>query len=120
MPARVADSRPGALTVDSAGSNSHSAPYAMTPMNWKVANATNATLTAISGQPRCRASPVQTPPNHAPSATRVARGRSVESGALESGAASAADGDALAGNSTLFADGLSADGLSVDGLSADG
>ena len=76
MPARLADSSPGAFTVDSGGNSSHKAPYAITPMNWKVAKATKAILTAISGQPRCLASPVQTPPSQAPSATRVARGLS--------------------------------------------
>ena len=47
-----------------------------------------------TGQPRCRASPVQTPPSTAPSATRVARGRACRSGivaATGSGPASGAD-----------------------------
>jgi hypothetical protein len=95
-PARLADSSPGAFTVDSGGSNSHKAPYAITPMNWKVARATNAILTTINGQPRCRASPVQTPPSHAPSATLVARGLSSESPGPESGTPSFAIGAAVA------------------------
>ena len=53
-------------------------------MNWNVASATKAILTAINGQPRCRANPVQTPPSQAPSATRVARGRSSEASAPDS------------------------------------
>src|SRR6478609_1175579 len=44
-------------------------------MNWNVIRATKAIRTTITGHPRCRASPVQTPPSQAPSATRVARGR---------------------------------------------
>ena len=95
-PARLADSSPGAFTVDSGGSNSHRAPYAITPMNWKVAKATNAILTTINGQPRCRASPVQTPPSHAPSATLVARGLSSESAAPESERSSSTIGGAAA------------------------
>ena len=105
-PARLADSSPGAFTVDSGGSNSHKAPYAITPMNWKVAKATNAILTTINGQPRCRASPVQTPPSHAPSATLVARGLSSESAGLESGTSSFAIGDAaVAGAKSVLAAG---------------
>ncbi len=75
MPARLADSSPGALVVDSGGISSHRAAYAMTPMNWARASPTNPIRTTISGQPRCRARPVQTPPSRAPSLTRVALGR---------------------------------------------
>ena len=75
IPARAADSRPGAFGTRSGGSSSQSAPYASTPMNWNVISATNAIRITSTGQPRCRARPVLTPPSQAPSATRVARGR---------------------------------------------
>ena len=68
-------------TVGSGGNSSQSAPYASTPMNWKAIRATKPIRITITGQPRCRARPVQTPPSQAPSATRVARGRTVGSGA---------------------------------------
>ena len=74
-PARLADSSPGAVVVGWAGISSQSAPYAITPRNWTIIRATKVIRTASTGQPRCRAKPVHTPPIIAPSATRVARGR---------------------------------------------
>ncbi len=59
--------------MDAGGISNQSAPYAITPMNWKVIRATKVIRTTITGQPRCRASPVQTPPSQAPSGIRVAR-----------------------------------------------
>ena len=59
-------------------------------MNWNVISATNAIRITSTGQPRCRARPVLTPPSQAPSATRVARGRG-SGGAVGSGPGSALD-----------------------------
>src|SRR5215213_3974907 len=56
-------------------------------MNWKVISATNAIRITSTGQPRCRASPVLTPPSQAPSATRVARDRG-SGGSVGSGSGS--------------------------------
>ena len=63
-------------------------------MNWKVIRATKAIRITSTGQPRCRASPVLTPPSQAPSATLVARGPSLRRG--ETGPARVA-GDARQG-----------------------
>jgi hypothetical protein len=82
MFARLAAASPGALVAGSGGINSHSAPYASTPMNWVTTSATKPTRMTITGQPRCRANPVQTPPSMAPSGTRVARRRPLPDSAL--------------------------------------
>ena len=73
-PRRVAASSPGAWLGGSAGSSSHSAPYAIAPMNWTNNNPTKPIRMTSTGQPKWRANPVQTPPSTAPSGTRVARG----------------------------------------------
>ena len=74
-PLRLAASSPGAESSGSGGSSNHRAPYAIAPRNWTSSRPTKPMRITITGQPRCRASPVQTPPRIAPSATRVARGR---------------------------------------------
>src|ERR671917_2797433 len=106
IPARAADSSPGAFATDSGGISSQSAPYASTPMNWNVISATKAIRIGSTGQPRWRARPVLTPPSQAPSATRVARGRS-----------RGEDGSPVSG---LGEDGAPASGLGEDGSPVSG
>ena len=52
IPARLADSRPGAFATSSGGSSSHRAAYAITPTNWNVIKATKAIRMTRTGQPR--------------------------------------------------------------------
>ena len=103
IPVRLAASRPGAVSSCSGGSSNHRAPYAIAPRNCTSSSPTNPIRITITGQPRCRASPVQTPPRIAPSATRVARGRdgfsSAPGPAVSSGIPGVSVGAPMAGRS---------------------
>ena len=75
MPVRLADSRPGAFAGRLRRHQQPERAVGEHADELEVIKATKAIRITSTGQPRCRARPVQTPPSQAPSATRVARRR---------------------------------------------
>ena len=77
IPFRVADSRPGAFSTASGGAAATARRRRSPRRTGRSSTPRKAIRMTSTGQPRCRARPVLTPPSQAPSATRVALARPV-------------------------------------------